>query len=76
MVIPVCPYPLLGQDLLTKMGAQIHFLPDGQQLTGPKEEPMGRGKTSPTDPCKEPRIPGLQMESVFSMKIIDEWVLP
>ena len=27
MVIPECPFPLLGRDLLTKMGAQIHFLP-------------------------------------------------
>ena len=26
MVIPECPFPLLGRDLLTKMGAQIHFL--------------------------------------------------
>ena len=27
MIIPECPFPLLGRDLLTKMGAQIHFLP-------------------------------------------------
>ena len=26
MVILECPFPLLGRDLLTKMGAQIHFL--------------------------------------------------
>ena len=29
MVIQDCPYPLLGQDLLTKIGAQIHFSPEG-----------------------------------------------
>ena len=27
MVIPKCPFLLLERDLLTKMGAQIHFLP-------------------------------------------------
>ena len=27
MVILECPFPLLGRDLLTKTGAQIHFLP-------------------------------------------------
>ena len=26
MVILECPFPPLGRDLLTKMGAQIHFL--------------------------------------------------
>ena len=25
LVIPECPYPLLGRDLLSKMRAQIHF---------------------------------------------------
>jgi len=39
MVIPNCPYPLLGQDLLTKMGAQIHSLPDRPQLKGPDGKP-------------------------------------
>lgn len=32
MVPPGCPYPLLGQVLLTKMGAQIHFSPKGLQV--------------------------------------------
>ena len=52
MVIPDCPYPLLGQDLLSKVGAQIHFLLDGPQLTGPKGEPMHGRKTSLTDPAR------------------------
>lgn len=30
MVIPDCPYPLLGIDLLTKLGAQITFQPGGK----------------------------------------------
>nr|XP_034367653.1 LOW QUALITY PROTEIN: uncharacterized protein LOC117715101 [Arvicanthis niloticus] len=32
LVIPECPYPLLGRDLLAKIGAQIHFLPEGPQV--------------------------------------------
>ena len=32
MVIPECPYPLLGWDLLTKMGAQICFHPGGAKI--------------------------------------------
>ena len=32
MVIPECPYPLLGRDLLTKMGAQICFHPEGAKI--------------------------------------------
>jgi hypothetical protein len=43
MVILDCPYPLLAQDLPSKMGAQIQFLPDRLQLTGPKGEPMSGG---------------------------------
>lgn len=30
MIIPDCPYPLLGRDLLTKLGAQITFQPGGK----------------------------------------------
>lgn len=33
LVIPECPAPLLGRDLLTKMGAQITFTPRGPTLT-------------------------------------------
>lgn len=40
IVIPDCPYPLLGRDLLTKMGAQIHFLPEGPQVRGLQGEPI------------------------------------
>ena len=32
MVIPECSYQLLGQDLLTKMGAQICFHPKGAKI--------------------------------------------
>jgi hypothetical protein len=29
LVIPECPYPLLGRDLLAKLGAHIHFSTEG-----------------------------------------------
>lgn len=32
MVIPECPYPLVGRDLLAKMRAQIHFIPREVQV--------------------------------------------
>ena len=69
VAIPDCPFSLLVVDLLFKMGAQIYFLPNGLQLTGPKGESMGGGKTSPTDPCWEPRLPGLQTGAVFSIAV-------
>ena len=69
MVAPDCPCPLLGQDILSKMGPQIYFLPNGPQLTGPK------GETSQTDPCQKLRLPGLQMGAVFSIKVRDKQVL-
>jgi hypothetical protein len=75
MVITICPYPMLGQDLLSKMVVQRYFLPDGPQLTGPKEEPTGGEKTFPTDPCQELGLPALQMGAVFSMKVREEQVL-
>ena len=33
LVIPECPAPLLGWDLLTKVNAQIHFDPGGMSVT-------------------------------------------
>ena len=40
IVILECPYPLLGRDLLTKIGAQIHFLPEEPQAKGCQGEPI------------------------------------
>ena len=40
MVIPECPYPLLGRDLLTKIGAQITFRQGGPQVTDGKGHPI------------------------------------
>uniref|UniRef100_A0A8D2AF84 Uncharacterized protein n=1 Tax=Sciurus vulgaris TaxID=55149 RepID=A0A8D2AF84_SCIVU len=36
LVIPECPAPLLGRDLLTKMGVQITFTPDCPEVTRSK----------------------------------------
>ncbi|XP_059108342.1 uncharacterized protein LOC131901049 [Peromyscus eremicus] len=38
--IPVCPHPLLGRDLLTKLKAQIYFDDKGSTVTGPKGTPL------------------------------------
>jgi hypothetical protein len=40
IVIPECPYPLLGKDLLTEIWAQIHFLPEGPEVRGQQGEPI------------------------------------
>lgn len=40
MVIPECPFPLLGQNLLTKMGAQIHFLPGETKILDQSGRPI------------------------------------
>ncbi|XP_044906317.1 uncharacterized protein LOC123383275 [Felis catus] len=40
MVIPECPYLLLGRDLLTKIGAQITFRQGGPQVTDGKGHPI------------------------------------
>ncbi|KAK1333903.1 LOW QUALITY PROTEIN: hypothetical protein QTO34_006292 [Cnephaeus nilssonii] len=40
MVIPECPYPLLGRDLLTKIGAQITFRHGGPQVTDGEGHPI------------------------------------
>ena len=40
MVIPECPYPLLGRDLLTKMGAQICFHPEGAKILNKEGHPI------------------------------------
>ena len=40
MVIPECPYLLLGRDLLTKMGAQIRFHPEGAKVLNKEGHPI------------------------------------
>ena len=40
MVIPECPYPLLGGDLLTKMGAQICFHPEVAKILNKEGHPI------------------------------------
>ena len=40
LVVPECPYPLLGRDLLTKLGAQIHFSEEGAQVLDRDGQPI------------------------------------
>ena len=40
LVIPDSPCPLLGRDLLKKMGAQIHFQPGGPKVTDSQDQPI------------------------------------
>jgi hypothetical protein len=54
------------------MGAHIYYLSNKSQLTGPKREHMGGGKTSLTGPFWELKLPALQIGAVFSMKVRDK----
>ncbi|XP_029410360.1 uncharacterized protein LOC115067138, partial [Nannospalax galili] len=38
--VPDCPYPLLGRDLLTKLGAHIYFENKGAKVTDSKGTPI------------------------------------
>ncbi|XP_029423566.1 uncharacterized protein LOC103741107 [Nannospalax galili] len=38
--VPDCPYPLLGRDLLTKLGAHIYFENKGAKITDSKGAPI------------------------------------
>lgn len=40
LVVPECPYPLLGRDLLTKLEAQIHFSKTGAQVLDRDGQPI------------------------------------
>lgn len=40
LVLPKCPYPLLGRDLLSKMKAEIHFLDHGARLLHGDGQPI------------------------------------
>lgn len=40
LLVPDCPYPMLGRDLLSKVGAQIHFQDKGATVVGPAGQPL------------------------------------
>lgn len=40
LLVPDCPYPLLGRDLLSKVGAQIHFRKEGASIVDPRGCPL------------------------------------
>nr|XP_055188465.1 uncharacterized protein LOC129513991 [Nyctereutes procyonoides]XP_055188466.1 uncharacterized protein LOC129513991 [Nyctereutes procyonoides] len=68
MVIPECPYPLLGWDLLTKMGAQICFHPEGAKILN---NPIQVLVLSLED---EYRLYRLHQTSSAPMTDIDRWL--
>ena len=76
LVIPECPAPLLGRDLLTKLGAQITFNPEGPTVTKDgkpvtvltmrleDEHRLFEAKAEPTDISEWlKRIPGVWAET-------------
>ena len=49
LVLPECPYPLLGCDLLTKMTAQIYFTNAGTHIKHPDGKTTGLFFTVPLE---------------------------
>ena len=67
-VIPECSYPLLGQDLLTKMGAQICFHPEGAKVLNKKGHPIQVLVLSLEDEYRLHQMPSVPMTD------IDRWL--
>lgn len=65
LLVPDCPYPLLCRDLLSKVGAQIHFHEGGATVTGSKGQPLQVLTVRLEDEHwlleKPPSLPGSQM---------------
>ncbi|XP_047418105.1 uncharacterized protein LOC124991386 [Sciurus carolinensis] len=68
LVIPDSPYPLLGRDLLTKIGAQINFHPEGAQVTD------GQGKLLPMLTLTLEEEYRLHQQPRSPDKNIEDWV--
>ena len=68
MVIPECPYPLLGRDLLTKIGAQITFRQGGPQVTD------GKGHSIQVLTMKLEDEYRLHQQALPREDIIDRWL--
>ena len=49
LVIPECPHPLLGRDLLTKVRAQIHFTNASAHIKHPDGKAIGVFLTMPLE---------------------------
>ena len=71
MVIPECAYPLLGWDLLTKMGAQICFHPEGAKILNKEGHPIQVLVLSLED---EYRLYCLHQTPPAPMTDIDSWL--
>uniref|UniRef100_A0A8C0YXG8 Reverse transcriptase domain-containing protein n=1 Tax=Canis lupus familiaris TaxID=9615 RepID=A0A8C0YXG8_CANLF len=66
MVIPECPYPLLGQDLLTKIGAQICFHLEGVKVLNKKGHPIQVFVLSLEDEYRLHQMPSAPMTDIDS----------
>lgn len=66
LVIPESPCPLLGRDLLTKMGAQIYFSPNGPEVTDSQNKAIPVLTLTLDDEYRlyqEPALPNQDMDS-------------
>ncbi|XP_058515914.1 uncharacterized protein LOC131479421, partial [Ochotona princeps] len=70
--VPECPYPLLGRDLLSKIGAHIKFHEGGASVSGPRGEPLYLLTLRIEDEYRlhEKRPPGGPVPSL----LLKEWV--
>ena len=64
MVIPECPYPLLGRDLPTKMGAQICFHPRGAKILDKEGQPIQVLVLSLEDEYRLHQTPPVQLTDI------------
>ena len=74
--MPECPYPLLGRDLLSKVGAHIHFHQKGATITGEGGQPLQVLTLRLEDEYRlleDPSPPSLTLESIWLEKYPQAW---
>ena len=76
MVIPECPYMLLGRDLLTKMGAQIRFHPEGAKILNKEGHPIQVLVLSLEDEYHLHQMPSAPMTDIdlWLQEFLQAWV--
>lgn len=76
LLVPECPYPLLGRDLLSKVGAHIHFHQKGATITGEGGQPLQVLTLRLEDKYRlleDPLPPSPTMESSWLEKYPQAW---